>query len=117
MGSEVIIAPLIFIVIFGIFYLFVSSRHKERMALIEKGVDASIFYSTKKKNRDVLSLIIMNFALLLMSIGVAIFIAAIMQNNLNVRSEIAYPGTIFTISGVGLFLGYKLTVKMASKDQ
>lgn len=117
MGSEVIIAPLIFIVIFGIFYLFVSSRHKERMALIEKGIDASIFYSKKTKNSNLLALIIMNFAILLMSIGVAIFLASFIHVILNLREGIAYPGTIFTISGVGLFLGYRLTMKMTGKDQ
>jgi hypothetical protein len=116
MGSEVIIAPLIFIVIFGIFYLFVSSRHKERMALIEKGVDASIFYSQKPKNRDLFSMIIMNFALLLMSIGLAIFLAAIMHDFFDVRESIAFPGAIFTISGLGLFIGYKLTIKITNKE-
>ncbi len=116
MGDEVIIVPLIFFVIFGIFYLFVSSRHKERMALIEKGADASIFYSKKTKNTDLLALIIMNFAILLMSIGVSIFLAPLMHYILNVREGIAYPGTIFTISGVGLFLGYKLTMKMSKKE-
>ena len=39
MGSEVIVIPIIFGVLFGIFYLFISSRHKERLALIEKGAD------------------------------------------------------------------------------
>jgi hypothetical protein len=116
MGDEVIIVPLIFFVIFGIFYLFVSSRHKERMALIEKGVDASIFYSKKAKNTNLLALIIMNFSILLMSIGVSIFLAPLMHSILNVREGVAYPGTIFTISGVGLFLGYKLTMKMSRKE-
>ena len=45
MGSEVIIMPAIFGVFFGMYYLFVTARNKERMALIEKGADASIFYS------------------------------------------------------------------------
>ena len=43
MGSEVIILPIIFGVIFAIAYLFFSTRNKERLALIEKGADASIF--------------------------------------------------------------------------
>lgn len=43
MGSEVIILPIIFGVIFGIYYLYISARNRERLALIEKGAEASIF--------------------------------------------------------------------------
>ena len=49
MGSEVIILPLIFGVIFGIFYLYISARNKERLALIDKGAHASIFYGKDRK--------------------------------------------------------------------
>ncbi len=34
--------------IFGIMYLFYSTRHKERLALIEKGADASLFNTGKE---------------------------------------------------------------------
>ena len=47
MGSEVIILPVIFGVIFAIAYLYFSTRNKERLALIEKGADASIFVRGK----------------------------------------------------------------------
>ena len=43
MGSEVIIMPIMLAVLFGIVYLYYSTRHKERLALIDKGVDATIF--------------------------------------------------------------------------
>ncbi|MEJ2162095.1 MAG: hypothetical protein P8X60_01910 [Robiginitalea sp.] len=43
MGSEVIVVVLFWAVLFGIAYLYFSTRHKERLALIEKGVDASVF--------------------------------------------------------------------------
>ncbi len=43
MGSEFIIMPLLIGAFFGIFYLHYSTRNRERMALIEKGADASIF--------------------------------------------------------------------------
>ena len=47
MGSELIIIPIIFGAIFGVFYLYFSTRNKERLALIEKGADASIFMKGK----------------------------------------------------------------------
>ncbi|MBZ0327848.1 MAG: hypothetical protein K8F54_09620 [Altibacter sp.] len=112
MGSEIVIMPIIFGVLFGIFYLFISSRHKERLALIEKGADASIFYSKDRKVTPMWKVIIINLALLLMGIGIGIFIAAMLHYNLGVDEDVAYPGTIFLMAGIGLFLGFYFTKKL-----
>ncbi len=110
MGSEVIIMPAFLGVFFGIFYLFISARNKERMALIEKGADASIFYSSKEKRvTPVWKIFILNFSLLLMGIGVGIFIAGILHYSLGLEDGIAFPGTIFLMAGVGLFTGFTMT--------
>ena len=42
----------LFIVIFGVFYLYFSSRNKERLALIEKGADAEIFFSKSEQKKS-----------------------------------------------------------------
>lgn len=112
MGSEVIIMPIIFGVLFGIVYLFISSRHKERLALIEKGADASIFYSNKKTTSPIWKVLVVNLSMILMGIGVGIFIAGILHYNLGVDAEVAYPGTIFTLAGMGLFTGFKFSQKL-----
>jgi len=115
MGSEVVVMPIVFGVIFGIYYLFISARNKERLALIEKGADASIFYGKIKRVTPMWKVIVINFALLLMGIGVGIFIAAILHYNLGVNEDVAYPGTIFLMSGIGLFSGFYFTKKL-NKD-
>ena len=112
MGSEVIVVPIVFGLIFGIFYLFISARHKERLALIDKGADASIFYSQNKRATPMWKVIVVNLALLLMGIGFGIFIAAILSQVLNMDEDVAYPGTIFLMAGVGLFTGFYLTKKL-----
>jgi hypothetical protein len=116
MGSELVIVPVLFGTIFGIFYLFISSRHKERMALIEKGTDASIFYATKTGKSKYLPIIVLNFAVLLTSIGVAIFIGALLNRNFDVDESVAYPGTIFLISGIGMYIGFKKTIAWSRQD-
>ncbi len=114
MGPGEVLVPVVFMtVIFGIFYLFISARNKERIALIEKGADASIFYSDRKAT-PMWKVFIINFALLLMGIGVGIFIAAILNETLGVDQDVAYPGTIFLMSGIGLFTGFYLTKKLNS---
>ncbi|PIB29486.1 DUF6249 domain-containing protein [Maribacter sp. 4G9] len=113
MGGEVIIFTLIFGVIFGIAYLFFSTRNKERMALIEKGADASIFVKTKKEHAAPFwKILILNLSLLLIGIGCAIFLASIMVYSLGVEESVAYPGTIFLMAGIGLLSGFYLTKKL-----
>jgi len=107
----------LFIIIFGIAYLYFSSRNKERLALIEKGADASIFVKGKReKAAPFWKIIILNLALLSMGIGIAIFIASIMINNVGLEEEVAYPGTIFLMAGIGLFLGFTLTKKLDKEE-
>ena len=109
MGSELIIIPIIFGAIFGVFYLYFSTRNKERLALIEKGADASIFVRGKQHTAPIWKVFILNLALLLMGIGIGIFIASILHYNLGVDEDVAYPGTIFLMAGVGLFTGFTMT--------
>ncbi len=109
-GPEILIPLIFFGSIFGIVYLFISARNKERLALIEKGADASIFYSSKdKKVTPVWKVLILNLSLLLMGIGVGIFIAGILHLSIGVDEDIAYPGTIFLMAGAGLFAGFNMT--------
>jgi len=113
MGGEVIIVALIFGAIFGVFYLYFSTRNKERLALIEKGADASIFVSAGRKSRIPLwKIFIPTLALVLIGVGIAIFISAALVYGLGMEEDIAYPATIFTMAGVGLFAGFALTKKM-----
>lgn len=117
MGSEVIIIPIIFGVIFAIAYLYFSTRNKERLALIEKGADASIFVRGKRdKAAPVWKIIILNLALLLMGIGAAIFVASVLHYSLGVDEEVAYPGSIFLLAGVGLMVGFNMTKKLEKED-
>lgn len=109
MGSEFIIMPLFIAAIFGIFYLYFSTRNKERLALIEKGADATIFMKGKQHTAPIWKVLILNLALLLMSIGIGVFIASILDYNLGVDEDVAYPGTIFLMAGIGLFVGFNMT--------
>ncbi len=112
-ASEIVIPLIIFGTLFGVVYLYLSTRHKERMHLIEKGADASIFFSSKeRKSAPIWKVLILNLALLLIGIGLGVFIAGILDLSFGVDDDIAYPGTIFTMAGIGLFLGFKQTQKL-----
>lgn len=112
MGSELIIIPVIFGAIFGVFYLYFSTRNKERLALIEKGADASIFVRGRTHNAPIWKVFILNLALLLMGVGLGIFIASILESMTTLDKGPLYTGSIFIMAGLGLFVGFNMTKNM-----
>ena len=116
--AEAILIPIsFFLFVFAIVYLYYSTRNKERMALIEKGAEATIFFSSKKgKTSSFSKIVFLNIALLLIGIGIAIFIAAFLEN-MGVHEGVAYPGTIFFMAGVGLLAGFFVTKRIEKEDE
>ena len=108
----VMVAITFFIVVFGIVYLFLSTRNKERLALIEKGADAGIFIKGKQNGPSFGKVIILNLALLLMGIGIGVFIALLLSAYTRLDHDAIYPATIFTMAGLGLFIGFYMTKKL-----
>ncbi len=117
MGGEVIVFISMFLVVFAICYLYFTTRNKERLALIEKGADASIFVKGKRESTAPFwKVLILNLALLLTGIGIAIFLASFMVSSMGMDEDVAYPGTIFLMSGLGLYLGFTLTKKLEKEE-
>ena len=113
MGSEIVLFITVFGAMFGIAYLFFSTRNKERLALIEKGADASIFIKGKEHSSPIWKVLILNLSLLLIGVGIGIFVASILHNYMGLEQSVAFPGTIFLMAGIGLFTGLTLTKRMA----
>jgi Na+/H+-dicarboxylate symporter len=111
---EAIIIPLVlFALIFGIVYVAVSARNKERMALIEKGADASIFYSGKKASTGKWILTLGIFA-----IGVALgIIIGNLLESAGMKEEIAYTSSIFLFSGAALVAAYFIGKKVNGEKE
>ena len=107
---EALIIFIIFGSIFAIAYLHYSTRNKERLALIEKGADASIFVRGKReRTAPVWKVLILNLALLLMGVGLGTFIASILESYTNLDEAPLYLGTIFLMAGTGLLIGFFIT--------
>lgn len=107
-AGEAIIPIVFFGVIFGIFYLYLSTRNKERLALIEKGGDASIFNLGKRGSSW--KVLILNLSFLLMGIGLGSFLASII-NQYTSLGDGAMAAVIFFMAGVGLYVGFIQTKK------
>ena len=96
--EEVLIPLIVFSSIFGIVYVFLNTRNKERLSLIEKGADASLFAS-KKNYKSNLTL---KFGMLAVGIGIGILIASILDTYTVLDEEVAYPSMIFLFGGLFL---------------
>ena len=108
-----IVFMFLFAVIFGIFYLFYTTRNKERLALIEKGADAKIFMSGERKKSTLTGrMIVLNLAFLLMGIGFGVFAASVITTYTHLKEEAVFPALIFFMAGLGLFIGFSLTKKL-----
>ncbi|NJN28347.1 MAG: hypothetical protein HC819_21440 [Cyclobacteriaceae bacterium] len=113
---EVLIPLIVFGTVFGIAYVFLSTRNKERMMLIEKGADASLFKSAPQSH-NMFGLVILNLSLLAIGIGVGVFLGSLLEMG-GMDDDVAYAAMIFICGGAGLlisfFVGRKL--KLVNTD-
>ncbi len=120
-----IVFMFLFAVIFGIFYLFYSTRNKERLALIEKGADATIFISgERRKAAPFWKILILNIGLLAIGIGVGILLGTLLSYNYAyngswenrpdnyIDSGVFYAASIFLCAGSALLIGFRQTKKL-----
>ncbi len=107
----------LFIVVFGIFYLYYNTRNKERLALIEKDKDVSVFF-TKKASRSsmVWKVVILNLGLIAIGIGTGILFGSFLYHVGGMQEEVAISASIFLMSGIGLLIGFFLTKQMDTQE-
>lgn len=115
--EAIAVLAVIFGTFFGIFYLFFSTRNKERLALIEKGVDAKIFMQGEKRKGSLsyAKVFILNVALLLMGIGFGMIIGSILHNSFDLQEEV-FAACVLISAGAALFIGFNMTKKMDEQE-
>ena len=106
---------LVLLIIFGsvVLIIYLGIRRKERMAMLEKGVDASVFFSPKKKNS--LSL---KYGLLLIGVALGILIGKILSTteSFMYEEEAAYFSMIFLFGGAALIIHFFLDKRMNDEE-
>lgn len=112
-------AAVILLVIFGsvfaVFYVYFTTRNKERLALIEKGADAKLFKSGPSSN-NYSGIIIINVASLAIGIGVGVLLGNLLDIA-GMDEEIAMTSMIFICGGIGLLAGYFASRKLVAKKE
>lgn len=112
MNAQAVLIPLIvFASIFGIFFVWISTRNKERMALIEKGADATLFATKKKSFRN----LTLKIGMLAVGIGIGVLMGSIISTYTMLDEEVAFPSMIFLFGG-GFLIGNAFIEKKEQEE-
>lgn len=111
---EAVFVPLIvFASTFGMVYVWLSTRNKERLALIEKGADASLF-TVKKSHRSNYTL---KIGMLAVGIGIGILVGSLLETYTTLAEEVAFPSMIFLFGGGFLIANAMIERKQAAETE
>ena len=96
MNTDFLIPIAFFAMVYGIVYLLV--RRKERVALIEKGADATIFETSGGRPSS------LKWGLLLVGIGTGILLGKVLAVYTTLSEEPAFFSMICLFGGIGLII-------------
>ncbi len=99
------------LVVFGISYYYFTTRHRERMTLLEKGLAPDYFKSTGSY---------LSFVLILGVVSIGISLGTITGTVLHsvgprVMQEFAFPASLFLFLGISLLVSYYLLQQIQNK--
>ena len=95
--------------IFGIAYFYYTTRNRERLALIEKNADASIF---KTEPVNVFRKFSIKLGMLFIGGGFGVLVGNILTVSTRLEEPVAYLSMIFMFSGIGLLSSYFVARKV-----
>jgi hypothetical protein len=96
--------------IFGILYVFMMTRYRERMAMIEKGVDASIFSGERSISPT------LKFGMLLVGVAIGMLVADFLHSYYGFGMGTSMLGMIFLFGGISLILNFLIEQKLSKKE-
>ena len=112
--EEQIGATFILTVIFGFIFaiIYINVRRKERMAMLERGVDAS-FFMTKQSNTSAA----LKFGMLFIGVAIGLISGSILEVATRIDETVAYFSMIFLFGGSALVINYFIEKKENDKLQ
>jgi len=106
MAEDIVIPIALFAALFGIVYVVITARNRERMAMLEKGADPKDLISGKPSVHNILK-----WALLLVGVGLGIFIGSLFATYTHIDEEAAYFASALFFGGLGLVVAYLVARK------
>lgn len=110
MIDDALIPIAFFAAVFGMVYIIIKARNSERLAMIEKGFDASLLESGRSNTGKYNSL---KLGIAAVGIALGILVGNILAMNTNMEEPVCYFSMIFLFGGIGLIVYYLLVRKKA----
>ncbi len=108
---EVLIAFIAFFaMLFGIYYMYYTTRNRERLALIDKGADASVFKIPRDSVESRRFFHPLKVGLFMVGLGIGVA-AGYFVGQLGMHLGASYPSMIFIFGGLGLLVYYLIMPK------
>lgn len=101
-------------IVFGFVYnvVFILVRKSERMAMLEKGIDASFFISKQQPSQQALK-----FGLLFIGVAIGILFGSILSATTVLPEEASYFSMIFLFGGLGLVINHFIEKKEMKENK
>ena len=108
--SEILIPIVLFLSIFGIVYVYLMTRNKERLSMIEKGIDLSQLHSNNG-NPSPLKYWVIKVGFLMIGIALGIIVGSMASKSF-LNEEEAYPSMVLLFGGMSLIASYFVEKKL-----
>jgi len=106
MMVEILVPIAFFAAAFGIVFVVISARNRERISMIEKGADPKDLVSGKPNVYNILK-----WALLLSGIGLGLFVGSLIETYTTIPEDPAYFASAFFFGGLGLVVAFLVSRK------
>ncbi|MGD0337639.1 MAG: DUF6249 domain-containing protein [Bacteroidota bacterium] len=118
MGGFELLIPITFFILIGLmFYFGITSKHRERMAMLEKGFSPEQIQSIARRAFRVQSpLASLKWGIIIVAIGLAIIVGNFLRTVYNVDESII-AGVIFLFAGLALVIYYFIASKKEQETQ
>ena len=108
MAQDILIALGVFAACFGIVYVAVTAKNRERLAMIAKDMNP---YEHRKIRTNTFGLL--KWSLLIIGLGFGVFMGSLLATATSLHEEAAYFGSILFFGGVGLMVAYLISKKQS----
>ena len=112
----IVIPVSFFLMVFAIVYIAITTRNKERMMMIEKGVDPKLFTNGPKPVK-VSGFAIFKWGLFMIGLAVGLFIGALFDQFSDLPEAPLYISMIMVFGGLALVIAYLLRSKLEKKQE
>jgi FtsH-binding integral membrane protein len=111
MAENILIPLIIFSSLFGIVYVIVTARNRERMAMIEKDMNPKDFIQQPRSN----TYGILKWSLLLVGVGLGLFVGSMLETYSELAEVSAYFASALFFGGLGLLAAFLIQRKADQK--